>query len=166
MKKLVFLFTVGLILTLTWQMWAQEQTSPADSIPGPGPVSLKISLDHDEISSGGELVLTVSMTNLSKEEHCYKMMRGGVMLNFDVEVLKASGNKVGFSPMIESHSSRTSSGKLQCMQGGATLLKTMRLNETFDLATPDTYTVRVSRYLSGRSGEKVSSNILSFKILP
>jgi hypothetical protein len=166
MKKVVFLLTVGVILTSISQSWSQEQTNVANSIPGPGPISLKISLDHDEISSGGELVLTVSMTNISDERHCYKMMRGGAMLSFDVEVLKANGEKVGPSPTIESYSPRTSSGKIQCLQGGTSLSKTVRLDESFDLAAPGTYSVRVSRYLQGRSGDRAVSNSLEFKVLP
>lgn len=166
MKRTAHLLVFTILCIVTSYSCAQEQSSAPLNEPGPGPVNIEISLNHDATSTEGELILTVRMTNISEEEHCYKMMRGDVRLSFDVEVLKSNGDKVGPLPEKESYSTRTSSGKTQCLQAGATLTKTMRLDQKFDLVTPGTYRVQVSRFLSGRSGNKVFSNPLTFTISP
>jgi hypothetical protein len=163
MSRLLLVAVICVVASLSL---AQDQAQVADTRPGPGPIDLMISLDHDQVNAGTPLVLTVTMANTAEEQHCYRLVRGYAMYNFDPEVLNSKGEKVGLVSTSENHLPRTMSSKTQCLQGRATLSQTMRLDELFTLATPDTYTVRVGRYLRGRSGDKVFSNSLTFKVLP
>ena len=145
-----------------------SQDAPAfvDRRPGPGPVQIDISANHDAVSVGSPLVLTMKMTNTGQEEHCYKLIRGYAMFNFKVDVLDASGGSVPTSPSAESHIPRISSGKTECLQAGKSLSQDMRLDELYDLRTPGSYKVKVSRLLIGRGGQEVQSNVVGFTIVP
>jgi hypothetical protein len=106
------------------------------------------------------------MTNSSDEKHCYKMIRGDAKENFELEVVRANGDKVAALPTKEAQPSKSTSSKTECLDGRATLSQSIRLNELFDVTRPDTYRVRVSRFVQGKSGEKIFSNVLTFRILP
>jgi hypothetical protein len=165
MKHSVHLFAIGIILAATLPSWSQSENSAPTNKPGPGPFSIRISVDHDEAKVGSELTLTVSMANIDSEEHCYVMVRGYAYHNFSAIVSGSSGSQVGSSPKIDRRAKEATSSRRYCLRGGASLSQTMRLDELFDLATPDAYRIQVSRPLT-RSGDKVFSNRLTFTITP
>jgi hypothetical protein len=163
-----FSLAMGVILATTSLLWSQEQTTaPGPVRPGPGTIDIKISLDHDEVSSGSELLLTVTMMNIAQEQHCYKMRHGRVsgIYSFPAKVLKSNGDEVGPLPKIDRSIKETTSSKTECLQAGATLSQKMRLDQLFDLDTPGTYSVQVNR-ITSKAGDKTFSNSLTFKILP
>jgi hypothetical protein len=163
------LYSVGLAITFaaTFPSWCQEQAKPFDDRPGPGPIGLSICVDHDEVGLGATLLLTVSMTNIAQDQHCYGMARGhgNGIYNFPTTVRRASGEIVGASPIIDKSGKVTISRKRFCLQGGDTLAQTMRLDQLFDLSAPGKYSVQVSRK-QGTTGEVVLSNSLPFTVMP
>jgi hypothetical protein len=105
------------------------------------------------------------MANIDSEEHCYVMVRGYAYHNFSAIVSGSNGGRVGLSPKIDRMAKEATSSRRYCLQSGASLSQTMRLDELFDLATPDAYSIQVSRPLT-KSGDKVFSNRVAFSITP
>jgi hypothetical protein len=176
MKGIAYCLALGVVMTTGSSAWSQQQKKAAETLPGPGPISLKIFLDHQELTSGSALVLTVTMINATDERHCYKMFPGNAKDNFEPEVVRANGDKVAMVSAKESHSLKTKESKTECLQGRAILSQSMRLDELFDVKRADTYRVRVNRSLEKKAGQtdsgqekpedKAYSNVLSFRILP
>jgi hypothetical protein len=160
-------FVASIVFASTLPLWCQEQATAVNPSLGPGPISLKISLDHDAVRVGSALVLTVEMTNITEDPHCYKGFGGGAANDFNLVVLTSTGERARLAPALESRMrNETWSRRSRCLNGWAKRSESQRLDELFDLSSPGTYRVQASRSLQGKPDDKALSNELTFTILP
>lgn len=172
MKRITIKIIACLVLIVALSLSAsgsscEEGPDLSDNRPGPGPVSITIALEYDEVSPRAPLLLSVKMRNIAQERHCYRMARGYAngIYNFSTIILDSKGNQVSSSTHFDKKLKETKSTKTEWLESRATFSQAMRLHQLFDLETPGLYSVQVNRALV-RDGEKVYSNTLTFKILP
>jgi hypothetical protein len=147
---------------------AVPQTSPAQTPKVP--FSITISTDNPEVRAGADVFIKIKMTNHSNHAvDCTRAPSNGSdrAYEYDVRVLGGGATPKVIRPHPEIGET-FSSWPCTLSPGESTTMDDTLISKLFDMSRPGTYSITVTRFISGNRKEDglVKSNILKVMVRP
>jgi len=155
-----------LILPPTVQVVLAQAADPAPACPG---LKIEIRVPDDIVRPQANVLLEMKLTNVGHVETWLPSQSPDIW-SYEVELRDAQGTPIPrTSEWMRAISERPTNVTLNAsipLAAGASLTKTVVLDNLFDLRKPGQYTVRLSfdSFACGNSGTRVTSNLTNFTV--
>jgi hypothetical protein len=154
------------ILPPTVQVVLAQAADPAPACPG---LKIEIRVPDDIVRPQANVLLEMKLTNVGHVETWLPSQSPDIW-SYEVELRDAQGTPIPrTSEWMRAISERPTNVTLNAsipLAAGASLTKTVVLDNLFDLRKPGQYTVRLSfdSFACGNSGTRVTSNLTNFTV--
>lgn len=139
---------------------------PAANGGAPPPFEIKLSTLTPVIASGQKISIQIELKNVSSQQiDCSSMLEDtGLDTSFRYEVRDPDGKTMNIRP--EEHADHVTGNVVFCtLQPGQTMVRNVdSIARVFDIRTPGTYGIKVSRPVQGNPKSLITSNQVTVQV--